>query len=336
MKRLSALLLGACLVLLLSTDQGQGADPIGDKLEKAKAKFEQEMKKAKEMAKKYFDDREDKARKAKKDNKKLLDEVNDEKKAFEEHGLLGEKAPRDLKTLITTQQSLLKAAYVKAADEYTKAKNDEMSAAITKEWDQIKEKGFVSVAPPGELWIPLFNGTDLRGWEVVNPNVAQKYWKVVDGAIQGENPIAKGEAIYLNSTGIMYENFHLRMEVFCAPKSTSGLLFRTNGGVGGQYQASLSSGRGTPGTIAKENKALGLRILKQSDLPNPPASEWFTFELIAKGYSIRTLINGKKAVEVTDEDKVSPKGRFALVVGEESVVRVRNIKILPLPQDPKK
>jgi flagellar motility protein MotE (MotC chaperone) len=330
MKRLSALLLGACLILFISTDRGQGADPIGDKLEKAKAKFEQEMKKAKEMAKKYFDDREDKARKAKKDNKKLLDEVNDEKKAFEEHGLLGERAPRELKALVTTQQSLLKAAYAKAVDEYTKAKKDDLSAAVTKEWEQVKAQGLLSIAPPGELWIPLFNGIDLFGWTQAETN--RDKWIVIDGAIQITNITGKPTNL-LTKRGD-FDNFHLRMEIMYYPNAICGIAFRYSDP--GYQSVTVISGMAHTGSVARAGKKGG-EFLKTAAGPSPPPKEWFTLEVIARGNTISTLVNGVKAAEAVDDEKTASKGCFNIRVdGEGSVIRFRNIKILPLPQDPKK
>src|ERR1700677_1787494 len=86
------------LVAISVSQSGLGVDdPIKKKLDSAKEKFEKEMKKVRMDIKKLFDEQEEAARKAKKDNSKLLEEVNDARKALEEYGILGEKVPQALR-----------------------------------------------------------------------------------------------------------------------------------------------------------------------------------------------------------------------------------------------
>ncbi|OWK41930.1 hypothetical protein [Fimbriiglobus ruber] len=167
MTRMHLLFLGAVLAVVLGTDPGRGdtPDPIAKKLDAAKTKYETEMKKVKADAKKYFDARAEKARNAGKDNKKLLDEVTDERKTFEELSVIrADKGLAPVARRVQVAQADVDKAFGLAADAYTKAKKDDLAAAVTREREQFFSKAAIRIAPSGNLWMSLFNGRDLTGW----------------------------------------------------------------------------------------------------------------------------------------------------------------------------
>ena len=80
-------------------------------------------------------------------------------------------------------------------------------------------------------WTPLFNGTDLSGWQVrCLPTDQDKiFWQVSDGAIEC-NSMGKPNHryVWLVSDG-EYDNFQLRLkfQVFHSSKGNSGVQFRS-------------------------------------------------------------------------------------------------------------
>ncbi len=141
MNRLSSLLLGIFLVLLVAVDRGQAADPIREKLDKAKTTFDEGMKKAQVEAKKEFDDREAKARKVGK--KELVDKILEERKAFEETGALTDNASPKLRKMVTAQRTAIEAAYDEAIKKYTMQKKDDLATAVVKEKEELQNKAVV-------------------------------------------------------------------------------------------------------------------------------------------------------------------------------------------------
>jgi hypothetical protein len=112
----------------------------------------------------------------------------------------------------------------------------------------------------------------------------------------------------------------------------SGIQFRSqvhNGEVSG-YQADI--GRGWWGKLYEEHgRAL---LWDKSGEEHVNKGEWNTYEIIAKGHHIQTLINGQKCVDLQD-----PKGAirgiiaFQLHSGGQTEVRFRNISLEPFASD---
>ena len=181
----------------------------------------------------------------------------------------------------------------------------------------------------------LFNGQDLENWSI-HPNNTREQWKVVDGAIQGETKKA-GDIAYLASRRKDFDDFHLRMEVLYKADYICYIFFRST--ERGWYQAQIRSANSKTGSVTK-GKFSGSPVLelKTTALPAPPPMEWFTYEIIARGDTITTLVNGVKHVDnVVDEDKISMSGGFTLDVREAgSIARFRKIEIIPLPPLPVK
>src|SRR6187399_2939688 len=75
--------------------------------------------------------------------------------------------------------------------------------------------------PPADGWVSLFNGKDLTGWKVPDPN---PFWKVVDGVLVGENDEKlKGHVLHTEKS---YTNFVLELEVRWTGEIDSGVMLR--------------------------------------------------------------------------------------------------------------
>src|SRR5579883_166663 len=345
MKDFSPLLLGVVLILLASAQSGHSADPVADKLEKAKMKFLEDGKKIDALVMKYFEDKEKQARAA--GNKKLVDQIKDERKAYEERGALAGNAPASLKKMIAAQRAALESAYAQAIKDYIRMKQDDEATAVEKEWKAFQQpqspnkgmastepnggiatiepnKGTASIEPPGKQWIPLFNGKDLDGWGY-SRKAAEQAWKVVDKVIQGEG-MKGGEYFYLYAPGRDYDNFSLRMEVWYGPKTFSGIDFRSS--ERGFCRTTFSSRSEHTGTTWIGNKNGGQRA---TTTKSPPAEKWFTVEITAMDRAVTVRVAGEDVANPIDEKKIAMSGSIILFVANEgSVVRIRKIEILPL------
>jgi hypothetical protein len=124
-----------CVTLLLSaavTPALRSAeDPIGAKLERARAAYRREMSKHFADVAASFDRREETARKY--GNKKVLDEIKAERQAFDLQAKLPPSVSAALKTRIAGTCSTMLSVYQAAIREYTRAKQDDAAAAVEKE-----------------------------------------------------------------------------------------------------------------------------------------------------------------------------------------------------------
>jgi hypothetical protein len=118
-------------------------DPIKDKLLAANAAYDKEMEQYHKQVIDWLEKREETARKD--GNKKLLDQVKADRKAFDEDGLLPSTAPAALKQKHDRARKALDAAYAEAVKAYTKAKKDEEAASVEEAWKAFKEGGAIDL-----------------------------------------------------------------------------------------------------------------------------------------------------------------------------------------------
>ena len=79
--------------------------------------------------------------------------------------------------------------------------------------------------PEGGLWVPLFNGKDLGGWETFDKSPGR--WKVVDGIITCDGPPS-----WLFTRRDDFKDFHFRIEARTSTGGNSGQYFRCQFGPG--------------------------------------------------------------------------------------------------------
>jgi hypothetical protein len=117
--------------------RAEDKDPIKDKLLAAKAAYDKEMEQYHKQTTDWLNKREEQARKD--GNKKLLDQVKLERKAFEETGELPSTAPVTFKQKHDRAKKAMDAAYAEAVKAYTKAKKDDEAASVEEAWKVFKE-----------------------------------------------------------------------------------------------------------------------------------------------------------------------------------------------------
>lgn len=210
----------------------------------------------------------------------------------------------------------------------------------------------------------LFNGKDLTGWEG-NP----VFWAVKDGVISGQttpqNP-AKGNTFLIWKGGPV-DDFELRLSYKISPNNAtgfanSGIQYRSKivdpgGWVVGGYQADIEAGKTFTG-ILYEEKGRGIlakrgqqTVIKEMDGKTKvevvgstgnsdeiqsaiKPEDWNEYVIIAKGNHLTHFINGRKTVDVIDEQKskAAASGVLALQLhaGEPMTVQFRDIRIKSL------
>jgi hypothetical protein len=111
-------------------------DPVKEKLFAAKVAYDKEMAAFRKAVDDWFDRREEIARKD--GNKKLVDQVKVERKAFDDAGELPRGAPVAMQQKHDRARKALEAAYAEAVKAYTRAKKDDLAAATDKELESFR------------------------------------------------------------------------------------------------------------------------------------------------------------------------------------------------------
>jgi hypothetical protein len=142
---------------------------------------------------------------------------------------------------------------------------------------------------------PIFNGHDLAGWKVPEPN---PFWKAVDGVLVGENDEKlKGDVLYTKKE---YKDFVLETEARWNGDIDSGIMLRHPEL---QMQIGISRSLKTDMTCSfyvggKEKYPVAGRAKGLDDLLKP--GDWNKIRLQARGDVFTVWLNGEKVAEYTD------------------------------------
>jgi|GEM_PF-1129114 len=128
----------ALLVGVACVAAGEDKDPVKEKLFVAKVAYDKEMRQVRKQIDEWFDKREESARKT--GDKKAIDQLKEDRKAYEENGELPKSIPMLIQQKQTQAKKKLEAAYGEAMKAYLKAKKDDLAGALEKEWDEINGK----------------------------------------------------------------------------------------------------------------------------------------------------------------------------------------------------
>jgi hypothetical protein len=190
-----------------------------------------------------------------------------------------------------------------------------------------------------QQWEPLFNGKNLKGWELLN---GKTEFRVEDNAIVGISQM--GQPNTFLATTKPYGDFILEFEFKADEGINSGVQFRShstkdydNGRVHGyQYEIDTAPRAWSAGVYDEATPRLWLYPLTYNW--NPAArtalkhNEWNKARIEAIGTSIRTWLNGVECANLIDDQSL--EGFIALQVHaignpseEGKTVRWRNIYI---------
>jgi hypothetical protein len=179
---------------------------------------------------------------------------------------------------------------------------------------------------------PLFNGKDLTGWKLRNPN-GHASWSVLPGGIL-KNTVEKG----VHGTDLVTEqkfwNFTVRYEYMTPDNSNSGFYLRGRHEI--QILGDYKSGKAS---LTCNGSLYNFKAPDQ--FVTKPAGEWQTAEATMIGNRITVIMNGVKIhdnVECTKatgseiDNRVNEPGPLFLQ-GDHGTVSFRNIRIKELPKE---
>jgi 3-keto-disaccharide hydrolase len=171
--------------------------------------------------------------------------------------------------------------------------------------------------------IRLFNGQDLTGWNMTDPDTKNP-WKVVDGNLV--SPTHGPEIIHSQK----FNDFKLHIEFNCAENSNSGVYLR------GRYEVQVETNSVQEPPSHHVGGVYGF-IAPEPELPRKPG-EWQTYDVTLVGRTITVIQNGKTIIDrrevpgitggALDSHEELP-GPIYLQGSEDGQVMYRNIVITP-------
>ncbi len=193
---------------------------------------------------------------------------------------------------------------------------------------------------------PLFNGTDLSGWVLVN--TPPETWSIKDGML-----VCTGKPIGEIRTEKMYQNFVLEVEWrHMVPGGNAGIFVWADDitARGVPFHRSIevqvlenaygqSAGHTTHGdifpihgaTMTPMNGRGGGSRAFPTEERSRPSPEWNHYRIECRDGEISLAVNGKLVTRGRD---ASPRKGYVCLESEGGVVHYRNLKIQELPETP--
>jgi len=153
----------------------------------------------------------------------------------------------------------------------------------TWQWTGERAPALVRAKPP--KWgkaIPLFNGKDLTGWKMSDPN-AEKVWKVENGEL-----MTPGNGPELLNDG-KYEDFKLHVEFNCGENANSGVYLR------GRYEVQIETDSIEEPPSHHMGGVYGF-LDPTPELPRKPGT-WQTYDITLVGRNVTVVQNGQTIID---------------------------------------
>jgi len=188
-----------------------------------------------------------------------------------------------------------------------------------------------SAADSEKNFQPLFNGKDLTGWKLRNPD-GHKSWTVEPGGVL-KNTVEKGGP---HGTDLVtekkFKNFTVRFEYMTPDDSNSGFYLR------GRHEIQiLGDHKNGVATITCNGSLYNFKA--PDKFVTKPGGEWQTMEATIIGDQITVTLNGVKIHDNVQcrkptggelDNKVDEPGPI-LLQGDHGTVSFRNLQIKDLP-----
>lgn len=183
---------------------------------------------------------------------------------------------------------------------------------------------------PGEDWVQLFNGKDLKGWV----EIGKEKWTVEDNTIHG---IAVTKEYGYLQTEKNYKDFHLAIRFKCEGDGNSGVFFHTAFKPGTpeitqglQFEVDCTIGQHTGG-IYGDGRQWIVWPSPENELV-VRHGEWNEYLLKVEGNRYTSRLNGVLMVDFTDPKPKSFDGPIALQLhsGGSGNMRFKDIWIRDL------
>lgn len=180
--------------------------------------------------------------------------------------------------------------------------------------------------------ITLFNGKDLTGWKLIDPNHKNGF-KVVDGQLTN-NPVQpeQGEHLHYGNlrTEQEFKDFNLKLEVNVPEGSNSGVYLR------GLYEIQVVDSYGKE--LDPHNMGALYSRITPSVAAEKPAGEWQTLDITLYDRHLTVIFNGKKIIDnqpmagptggAISSDVLAPGPIY--LQGDHGTVSYRNIVLTPV------
>ena len=177
--------------------------------------------------------------------------------------------------------------------------------------------------------IELFNGHDLTGWRLTDPNAANG-WSVKDGILTN-NPVPQPGKHYGNlRTDREFEDFNITLETNLPKGGNSGVYIR------GMYEVQVADtyGRG----IDPHNMGAVYSRITPTEAAEKPAGEWQTMDITFVDRHVTVALNGKQIIDNQPirgctggalwSDVIRPGPIY--LQGDHTGVNYRNIRLRPV------
>ena len=172
------------------------------------------------------------------------------------------------------------------------------------------------VGAQGGGWRTLFDGSSLKGWNIVG----DANWEIADKAVQAN----KGNGYLV--TPESYGDFQFTAEFWVTDDANSGVFIRC------QDPVKIAAANSYEVNIFDKRPDQSYRTGGIVDVAKPASvvmtgGKWNTFDITARGTKLTVILNGMKMVDV--DDKKFARGPIALQYGA-GTVRFRNVRIRTL------
>jgi len=179
--------------------------------------------------------------------------------------------------------------------------------------------------------ISLFNGKDISGWRLTNPNQING-WRAEDGVLANESPKLNFDpfAKYGNlRTDGEFKDFNLKLEFNVPLKGNSGIYLC------GRYEVQV---------VDRDSRMQGLQgvgslfaRIKASENAGNVGGQWNTYDITLVDQHVTVILNGKKVIDnelvigatkgALDADDTKPGPIY--FQGDHTAVKYRNIELRP-------
>lgn len=188
----------------------------------------------------------------------------------------------------------------------------------------------VKFGPP----IQLFNGKDLSGWRLVDPN-AVNGWSVKDGLLVN-NPVQEEGKPHKNYGNLRTEkeftDFELKVQVRVSKNENSGIYLR------GIYEVQVADtyGRG----LDPHNMGGVYSRIKPTVSAEKPPGEWQTMDITLVDRHVTVILNGKKIIDNQPVEGCTGGALWSDVMrpgpiyiqGDHTGIEYRSLQLRPVAQ----
>lgn len=229
-----------------------------------------------------------------------------------------------------TDRDKLTLTSVKPRDDGKTEEKSEFTGKRTPPMPPSPNLGKVKYGPP----ISLFNGKDLTGWRLTDPN-AVNGWSVKDGLLVN-NPVqdeGKPHKNYGNlRTDKEFNDFNLKLEVRLSPGNNSGVYLR------GIYECQVADTYGKP--LDSHNMGAIYSRIKPTTSAEKPPGQWQTMDITLVKRHVTVILNGTTIIDNQPVEGCTGGALWADVTkpgpiyfqGDHTGIEYRNVVLKPVSE----